>query len=291
MSFALAVVQPARCYQRMDGRPAVNCTQLPRRARRLLWPGIFFVVVGAVLILYASTMPVFTEAGAPNRVQDELRGELDEIYTQAQTAQIDDGRFDQLTQEWYARMDAYETPHKSLFDLGVGLLALGAGLVASFQFVRCYHQNERYRDVGFFLRIWFWLWAIQIPFSFLYFSVKILRNDSPGWSDSIAIPIFNGWVFTIVGWAVTRMILRRLLRRRVLVAPPQLNLRPQSLRAWGRTIFVSFWICLLALCVVGAVPEGDFGTVFPCMVAGVLLCLVLIAPEAVQMSEDGSENS
>ena len=263
----------------MDASLTVNCIQPPYRARRLLGLGLFFVTIGAVLVLYASMIPIFTDAGAPNRISDELGKAEQDIYTHWQPGSVDNERFDSLNREWHARMRAYETPHKMLFDLGVGLLALGAGLVGSFRFIGRYYRETEAQRAAALIRIWFWLWAIKIPASFLFYLSKGLRNDYPPWADSIAIAIFGEWVFTVVGWGSTRMILRRLLRRRMLVAPLQFNHRPESVLAWARAIFISMWIGWLALSVITGVPEGDFGLVFPCVIASVLLCLVLVAPE------------
>jgi hypothetical protein len=232
-------------------------------------------------------MPVYTDAGAWDRVQDELQGAMEAAtHTGPQIDRIDSGQFDRVAQEWYVRMGAYETPHKRLSDLGMGLFALGAGLVVGFRFIVRYYRDAKYRTAAAFLKIWFWLWAIKIPSSFLYFFWKAWRKDYPTWSESIMIPIFEEGVFAVVGWGVTTVILWLLLRRRVLAVPLQLDLRPQSLLAWARAIFISLWIGLLVLSVIAGAPEGDFGLVFPCMIAGVLLSLVLVAPTVIDAASE-----
>jgi len=67
---------------------------------------------GVALVIASLSMPVYTDPEAPSRISMALSEAPREV------------RF----KEWYLQLKAFETPHKSISDLGRGVIASGIGL-------------------------------------------------------------------------------------------------------------------------------------------------------------------
>jgi len=165
--------------------------------RWLISISIVLILAGASLVIYATTLPVYTDAAAPERLSNELEAKPRET------------RF----KEWYSRLRTYETPHKKLSDFGRGLCAAGAGLLLASGVWVLYHRSPRMRTTWAVLILWLALWAMRIPFSMWYHGVRQQRFDYPVWGDSIAIPVFSESLTWIVGALISSFVLALLLIR------------------------------------------------------------------------------
>lgn len=248
-----------------------------RGSRRIILLSLTLIVIGLIMGGYATTIPVYTDPKAPERLSVELEQKPREV------------RFG----EWYAQLRAYETPHKRLSDTGRGLVAAGAGLLLAGGFWRLYHLRSGMRTAGTVLSLWLALWAIRIPLSFWYYEIRQERFDYPVWGDSIAIPIGSECVAWIAGAVVSTLVLGALLFRHPL--PIRIRLvRPGTAWSWGRTIFLWAWLALLGVCIAEGLTGGDEGMILPPLVAAVILLAFLSAPEVrfiKKESQDGISTS
>ena len=222
-------------------------------------------VIGAGLVLFASSLPVYNDPGAPGR----LSGELEALPREE--------RFE----EWYSRLQKHETPHKKLADVGRGLLALGFGIGGAVGLWKAYHRYEILRKVVPLLIIWNALWAIRIPLSEWYHMLRQRRSDYPPWGDSIGIPIYSESVAWVLGAIVTTAVLVVLRVRHPLPATIRIS-KPASLFTWLRAFFIGLWLVLLILCVVSGVLDGDEGMV----IGPVVGCVVLLAFLSAKQERD-----
>ena len=220
------------------------------------------IIAGAGLLPYAVSLPLYTDATAPERLSGELEKQPSEIRSE----------------EWYLRLATYETPRKRLADLGRGLLAAGAGLLVAARICRLYDQAPRRRTAWAVFLSWVALWALRIPLSMWYYGLRQYRFDYPPWADSIAIPVASESITWIVGALLSSLVLWLLLWRHPL--PEKIELaRPGSVWTWIRSAFLWCWMAGLAACVVSSVPDGDEGMVFTCTVACAILLVFASARE------------
>lgn len=239
--------------------------------RRLTSVSYLLIIIGLIFTGYATTIPVYTDSKAPERLSAELGNKPR------------DTRF----REWHAQLRAYETPHKRLSDTGRGLVAAGAGLWLACGFWRLYHTRPGMRRAGTILTLWLALWAIRIPLSYWYYTIRFERFDYPVWGDSIGIPIISECVAWIAGAALSSLALGVLLSRRPL--PDRIRfVRPRTGGNWTRAIFLWAWLALLGFCVVEGLRYGDEGMILPPLVAGVILLAFLGAPAVSTAEEEGS---
>ncbi|HYG35594.1 MAG TPA: hypothetical protein VEC99_12460, partial [Clostridia bacterium] len=102
------------------------------------------VTGGAILVAYAYTLPVYTDVEAPGRLSLKL-GNLPR-----------DKRFE----AWYSELKQFETRHKSLSDLGRGLIAAGLGLSIATAYLSIYKRHSWMRRVDSIFLVWLVLWAV-----------------------------------------------------------------------------------------------------------------------------------
>ncbi|HEY5792269.1 MAG TPA: hypothetical protein VIS74_03160, partial [Chthoniobacterales bacterium] len=102
--------------------------------RKLLFTAAAVGLIGAGLIGYSFTLPFYTDPAAPSRLSSELH-----------PGQI---------AEWYARLAAYETPRKALFNWGQGLLSLGLAIGTAIGVLGLYLRNPRFRNAEAFFIGW-----------------------------------------------------------------------------------------------------------------------------------------
>lgn len=223
---------------------------------------IVLILAGVGLVIYATSLPVYTDAAAPERLSSELE------------AQPRETRF----KEWYSRLRTYETPHKKLSDFGRGLCAAGVGLLLASGVWILYHRFPRMRTTWAVFLLWLALWATRIPFSMWYHGVRQRRFDYPVWGDSIAIPVFSESLTWIAGALISSLVLAVLLIRHPL--PTRIRVfRPSSAYSWTRAAFLACWIAILGLCVASGIPDGDEGMVLTAVIASVILLAFLSARE------------
>jgi hypothetical protein len=249
--------------------------------RQYLQAGTFFlisismllVVAGASLLIYTAKMPIYTDKTAPDRLSAELEPSPGDLQKE------EDARFN----EWFSQLRTYETPYKKLSNLGRGLFAAGIGLLFADGFWVLYHRFPWMRTTRAVFLVWLMLWAVRIPLSVWYYSVREQRFDYPVWGDSIAIGIFGDWITWIIGAALSSLVLAALLQRHKF--PDRITLvRPSSILGWLRAVFFACWIAFLANCLIFGIPEGDEGAVLTSMVATVIL-LVFLSADEVQKSD------
>lgn len=231
--------------------------------RWLISISLVFILSGAGLVLYAMSLPVYTDAAAPERLSSELETKPRET------------RF----KDWYSRLHDFETPHKKLSDFGRGLCAVGVGLLLAKVVWGLYHRSKSMRSLWAIFLLWLALWAVRIPFSMWYHELRQMRFDYPVWGDSIAIPVMYESLTWIAGALISSLVLAVLLIRHPL--PVSISaVRPDSACSWIRAVFLVCWIQILGFCVVSGIPDGDEGMVITSIVASVILLAFLSARKA-----------
>ena len=242
---------------------------LPRSQRAIAVAALLMLyLLGAGLVWYACTLPVYTDSSAPERISNELYSGHESL-----DAKTSEARF----AEWFSRLHAYETPHKRLFDLGTGLVALAIAITWAIAMISRYLRLEKQRTLTAFQRIWTCLWLIRVPGAFWFYTVRLLRRDYPWWGDSIMIGIvFDSFEYLIDGLA-TLVLLMLLLRNRVLPAEITFT-RPSSPFEWFRIVAITAWIVVLLYLATIGIPEGNAGQVISCFLASIILLIALVAP-------------
>lgn len=242
-----------------------------RIAKRVLPTAAALLLVGIILAGYAATLPVYTDSEAPRRICQEL---LDAMESSEPGQKLSS---EEASSQWHIRLHAFETPHKRLADLGVGLIGCGAGLLAAWSLLCRYQRHPEERRPRFLLNAWYLCWAIRFPATPVYYLARLQREDYPAWADSIAIPVFSEWVTWLFGCLLTSLVLRQFLRERSLPASPRF-VKPATARAWCRTGLIGLWIALLVFLAIINIPCGDAGAELACIPAALVLLIVLMAP-------------
>lgn len=233
---------------------------------------IFVIVlilgIGAGLYLYGQSFPVYTDLNGPN--------DLARIY--------DDTPDESRTQKWFEELAKIETPHKRYTDLGRGLMALAAGLGFAWRLAWKYERKSLDGKWVYLQRAWFGLWLLRVPLLVSYYMLRQGRYDYPWWADTIAIPIFCGWLSLAAGWALSWMLLGGLLAGYSL--PEKIRWRrPVGLWGHGRFALVALWLVVLLGLVVWGVMDGDEGLVIACTGAvPVLLAFLAASPKLREMA-------
>lgn len=233
---------------------------------------IFVIVlilgIGAGLYVYGQSFSVYTDMNGPN--------DLARIY--------DDTPDESRTQKWFEELAKIETPHKRYTDLGRGLMALAAGLGFAWRLAWKYERKSLDGKWVYLQRAWFGLWLLRMPLIVTYYVLRANRHDYPWWADTIAIPIFSGWISMIVGHEVSVRILRRGLRGNVLPGRIPWRFPPGSWRS-TRFALVALWLVVLLGLVVWGVMDGDEGLVIACTGAvPVLLAFLAASPKLREMA-------
>ena len=222
--------------------------------------GIIFLC-GSGILMSGSSLPVYTDPRAP----EELSNKLQDLPS------------DQRFSQWYEDLAKFETRHKSLTDLGRGLMAFGIGISIATLFIHGL-SKARPNRVRLWIRLyWTLLWGIKFPLTMWYYTVRQLRFEYPVWGDSIAIGIFQSWFLWVVGLIVTSVLLAILMIRYQYATCIALY-RPHGIWGWFRAIALSLWLLLLAACIYPAIPGGDEGMVISCTAAITVILLALSAP-------------
>lgn len=224
--------------------------------------GLF--LVGASLVLYAATLPVYTDTQAPERLSSELEKVVPE---------------ERQFEEWCSRLRAFETPHKKISDLGRGLVAAGAGLLLAGGIWCLYRKTEGPWTVPAIFILWVGLWLLRIPLSIWYYWLRQERFDYPTWGDSVAIPIYQETISWIGDAIITSGILGILLIGHPLPRRIQFVI-PSSILGWIRAAFLIFWLVVLCLEIIFGIPNGDEGMVLASIGASVILLVFLAAKQA-----------
>ena len=227
------------------------------------WPislSIVLILAGVSLIIYATTLPVYTDTAAPERLSRELASKPREIRST----------------EWYCRLRTYETPHKKLSDFGRGLSAAGVGLLLACGVWILYHRFPWMRTAWAVFLLWIALWAMRIPITIWYYWIREQRFDYPVWGDSIGIPVASESVVWIAGALISSLVLAVLLIRYPLPARIKF-VRPRSAYGWCRAAFLAGWILMIGFCVAAGVQDGDEGMVLTPIIASVILLVFLSA--------------
>ena len=180
---------------------------MQRNAKIVVLTAVALLLAGLLLIGYASTLPIYTDSSAPNRISDEIAAHFADKVPQ-----------DSDFKEWFQQLRKFETPHKKIFDWGTGLAALGSGLLA----IAAIHQRhsrgklQSHRAIFF---LWFLCWGFRVPGTIWYYLVRLTRNDYPWWGDTTIIPVFNETLSWLIGWGITAVLLSQLLKERELRFP------------------------------------------------------------------------
>ena len=230
--------------------------------------GSVLVLVGASLLIYAFSLPVYTDDTAPSRLSMSLQ----------------DSPREERFREWYSQLREFETGHKTISDGARGIIALGVAIVLSTALLLLYRSNAKYQKLRFIIILWLGLWAIRVPLSFWYYGIRQSRFDYPSWGDSIAIPIFSEVFVWIIGALVTTVVLFCLTFRQVLPTDVKWN-PPLTANRWIRACFLGIWILLLAFLVVVSIPEGNEGMIISCGVASAILWIILNAKKRVEQCD------
>ncbi|RYD20107.1 MAG: hypothetical protein EOP88_16370 [Verrucomicrobiaceae bacterium] len=241
----------------------------------LRWLHVLVAVVslfaGAVLLERSKVYPVYTDPEAPSRLSSELQ-ELPR---------------DQRFSEWSKRLATFETPHKRLRDLGYGLLALGGGILLAGVIARNHSRlSARMRPV-FFLIAWLLLWALPVPASFWYYTVRQARFDYPSWGDTIIIPMYTGAFACGFGCVVLGIVVLVLMIRHEFRASFRPR-RPEGFVGWARAAFIVLWILLILQSVWYGVPDGDVGRVISGLGFVPLMLAVLCAVPCRKLPADST---
>lgn len=248
----------------------MTSTLVPLKNRvTILWlivVAFLIALIGVALVAHANTLPIYTDPEALGRVSQEL-AELDR-----------EDRFDQ----WYIQLATYETRHKTLADLGRGLIAGGVGFITAIGLISVYNQFVWFRTLPMLLFAWVALWLVRIPLSFWYYQYRQQRGDYPSWGDTIIIPIFSELISWILGAVFSSVILLFLLSNHTLPTRLFHYPRPNSFWGWARTAIISLWLMLNLLCIYEGIQHGDEGMTFSCLVATAILAIILAATPVSQ---------
>lgn len=219
-----------------------------------------FFLVGIGMLQSATSLPVYTDPGAP----------------EALSRTLEDLPRDQRFKKWYQELPKFETAHKRLTDQGRGLMALGIGISCGALFLQLLKKSGENRG-GLLIGVyWTLLWAVKFPLTLWYYSVRQSRFDYPVWGDSIAIGIFQDCIAWVLGFFVFTILLLVLMRQHKF--PPAISLcSPHGPWEWTRTVVLWLWILLLLACILPAVGDGDEGMVLSCTGAVPLILLALSA--------------
>jgi hypothetical protein len=238
---------------------------------RKFWKAFVIILIlgiGAGLYLYGQSFPVYTDMNGPNELARVL----------------DDAPEESRTQKWYEELAKIETPHKRCTDLGRGLMALAVGLGLAWRLTWKYERKRPDEKWAYLRLVWFGLWLLRMPLIVTYYVLRANRHDYPWWADTIAIPIFSGWISMIVGHEVSGLILRRGLRGNVLPGRIPWRFPPGSWRS-TRFALVALWLVVLLGLVFEGVMDGDEGLVIACTGAvPVLLAFQGARPECGEMA-------
>ena len=124
-----------------------------------------FFLVGIGMLQSATSLPVYTDPGAPETLSRTL----------------EDLPRDQRFKKWYQELPKFETAHKRLTDQGRGLMALGIGISCGALFLQLLKKSGENRG-GLLIGVyWTLLWAVKFPLTLWYYSVRQSRFDYPVW--------------------------------------------------------------------------------------------------------------
>lgn len=154
---------------------------------------LLLIAAGALVIASVAKTPAYTDPTWQDRFLT-----------------VDESSFensDQLSTEWYAAKAAVETPRHRRLDLGMGLVALGLGVVALFALrgVRSAGDLTALKSPSTRRRFYTLAgltWISFIPAEWFWLGYTQGRGDYPWWADSIGIPAGSVLVFGIVGLPV-----------------------------------------------------------------------------------------
>jgi hypothetical protein len=120
-----------------------------------------------------------------------------------------------FTQDWYRQDEAMRTPKWELYDLGRGLIALSASLLAGVALLRLWNardivQLKTPRSSVWFLGLGGAIWLAQAPVEAQMLQEHFDRGYFPWWSDIIAIPtmgvtllvVLTLPIMMILGWVI-----------------------------------------------------------------------------------------
>lgn len=228
--------------------------------RKLLLAAALLALIGAGLIGYAATLPLYTDPHAPIRL----------------SAKIPPGNL----QEWYAQLAAFETSKKQFWNWGQGLLSFGLGLAGAIGVLRLYLHHPRFRNVESFFLGWNVVWLLRFPATIYYYNLHSSWLEYPEWMDSLSTLVLREFTAWIVGALVTSAFLLAFVFRRQM--PERLHWNPPTgFLGWVRTGILVAWELLLALLAIASVPYGDVGTILSSLLGGAFLLLLLCAEKKV----------
>lgn len=227
-------------------------------------------ISGIVCLKRAREFPVYTDMLAPSRLSMELR----------------DHPRDKKFPEWEKRLSTYETPHKRLYDLGCGLLGLGAGTLLSLGICGCYSKVSAIRRARFVIVTWICLWVLPALFSPWYYSVRQKRFDYPTWGDSTSIGTFLSWFAVGLGCVIFGAIAKTLMIGHQL-SPNLRPCRPRGFWGWLRGLLLALWIVMLLKSVIPSVEDGNVGRIL-FAVGSLPLMFAMLSAEPRREKADGS---
>jgi len=226
--------------------------------RKLLLAAALLTLIGAALIGYALTLPVYTDFHAPARLAAELKPE--------QVA------------EWYPRLRTFETPHKAFFNWGQGFLSFGLALAAAIGVTRLFLHSPRFRNFESFFIAWNVLWLLRFPATIYFHALHQSWQEYPVWADWVGPTLSREFTAWITGALVTNAFLIAFVLNRRL--PEKLEwIRPTGYLDWIRISVLLLWILLLAVIAFASIPAGDVGGIVTGVLASALLLLLVAAPQ------------
>jgi hypothetical protein len=229
--------------------------------RGLIAFSLVLICLGAALMAYAATLPLYTDPTAPDRISLKLESISSESL-----------RYN----EWETLLHVYETSHKRISDWGRGLGAAGLGIALAIGIGFVYRRITGVAAWVMVLACWVGLWLARIPFTIWYYDVRYDRFDYPIWSDAIAIPIYQESVVWILGAIISTLLLGALVFGRF----PQPGIRifvPSTLSGWLRTVFLVAWLDVLGVMIGGGISDGDEGAIICGLGASSILLIILAA--------------
>jgi len=217
------------------------------------------VGLGALVISLGAPLPSYTDPNWQHRFLDMDLSRVEDTH--------------ELTSQWYAAKAAVETPRHRLFDLGMGIAALGLAIALLFVFQRV----RSIRGIGSlqspsnrcgFLAMAAITWLSFVPAEWFWLGYTLERGDYPWWADSIGIPVYEVGVFGIVGLPV--ILLGAAVALRGTVLPVNLWSRPLV----GRSYIVAAGLIIAGLLAFGVLVSGIIGA--PFIVPSALFALYLL---------------